>query len=186
MKAKVNKTNIQVVQDNIYSLAVTCVVTVTGPNLTLDPILAKLTGQPVLDETRHIAWAEVGEAVITGAGNLENKQKIIHAVGPRWGEPSARGKLANVTWRCLELAEKHELKSIALPPISVGTLGYPLESCARIMFEEIIDFTFEKPKHLKTIILCVDDTPNALDAFVAELKRQLEDLQENGEGTVRV
>lgn len=186
MKAKVNKITVQIVEGDIYRLPVAGIVTVTDPNLTVDPALLALTGADVAHETRQIAWADVGSAVITSAGRLENAQKIIHAVGPRWSDDNPRARLVRVTWNCLELAEEHELKSIALPPVSVGTLGYPLESCANVMIEQIIDYSFEKPRHLKTIVICVDQTPNALGIFQDELRRQLEELRESGEGHVHV
>lgn len=182
MKAKVNKVAIEVMHGDILNLSVAALVTVTDPNLALDPDLAALTGQEVIAQTREIAWADVGTAVITGAGALKNVEKIIHAVGPRWGEDGARAKLGLVTWQCLSLAEEHHLESIVLPAISVGALGYPIENCAKTMLEQIIDFTFENLRSLKTVILCVPDT--ALDIFEREFQEQIEALREAGEGQV--
>jgi O-acetyl-ADP-ribose deacetylase len=187
MKAKVNKTSIQVVQGDIYGLQTGAIVTVTDPNLGLNPKLATLAGPEVQAEADYIGWCDIGSAVVTDAGKLTNVEKIIHAVGPKLAEDRSRGKLARVTWRSLELAEEHGLKSVALPPISVGTLGYPVEASAKIMIEQIIDFTFEKLKSLRTVIICVDDSiPNALQAFESEFKRQLAALKETGEGQVHV
>lgn len=187
MKAKVNKVTIQVTQGDILSLpvAVAGVVTVTDPNLTLEPDIMARAGGAVLAQTQHIGWADIGTAVITDAGALKSIEKIIHAVAPRLTDDSARAKLALVTWQALSLAEENGLKSLALPAISTGTLGYPLEACARIMCEQIIDFTFEKLKHLRRIVLCVE-TPNAQKIFDAELNRQIDELKETGEGTVTV
>lgn len=186
MKAKVNKVNIQISQENLLSLPVAAIVTVTDLNLHVDPALLARTGPIVQSQTEVIRWSDVGTAIITDAGTLKTATKIIHAVGPRWGEDSARAKLALVTWRCLELAEQHGLKSIALPPISTGSLGYPLENCALTMLEQIIDFTFEKLRSLRSIILCVGDAPNALNIFETEFSRLLEELKETGEGQVHV
>jgi O-acetyl-ADP-ribose deacetylase len=186
MKAKVNKVNVQIVQGNILSLSVAAIVAVTDPNLRIDPLLLSKTGASVQAQTEQVRWSDVGTAIITDAGAMKNVSKIIHAVGPRWADEGARAKLALVTWECLSLAEEHELKSIALPPISVGALGYPLENCAKTMLQQIIDFTFEKLKHLKTITVCVDDTPNALKIFETEFEHQLEELKATGEGQVLV
>jgi O-acetyl-ADP-ribose deacetylase (regulator of RNase III) len=122
--------------------------------------------------------------VITPAGNL-SFSKIIHAAGPRWGEGSERGKLVSTVLRCLDLAEEAGLKSLAIPPISTGAMGFPLESCARIMLSEIIDYTFEALKHLRTIYIVVGDAL-ALDVFNNEFSRLIEQLQSAGEGKVRV
>lgn len=184
MKAKVNRVTISLVQDNLLSLAADALVNSTDPNLSLSPALATKAGSEVLQACKTIGWCDVGEAVITSAGNL-SAQKIIHAVGPRWGEGSERGKLANVTLRCLQLAEEAHLKSIVLPAISIGSLGYPVENCARTMLSQIIDFTFENPRFLKIIILCLDEL-SAMKIFQDEFHRQLEELRETGEGGVAV
>ncbi len=184
MKAKVNKLTIQIVQADILSLPVNGIVTATDPNLTLSPELAPRVGADVQRERREIGWVDIGSAAITSAGNLPF-EKIIHAVGPRWGEGSERGKLANVTLHALQLAENNQLKSIAIPAISTGALGYPLENCAKTMLTQIVDFTFEDLKHLRTIIVCVD-TPLAFEIFKAEFDRQLQELKESGDGKVKV
>lgn len=185
MKAKINKITVDIVQDDILTLQVDCIVTVTDPNLHVDPALLAVAGETVTEQTRLIGWSNVGTSVITGAGDMLTVKKIIHTVGPRLGEDQARGKLARATWQCLELADANDVSSIALPPISTGTLGYPMEASAKIMIEQIIDFTFEKLKSLRRITICVDDTQNARDIFDAEFRRQLDELKNAGEGQVR-
>lgn len=184
MRVKVNNISLEVTQNNILTLAVEAIVVVTDPNLSLSETLLALVGEQVREQTSQIAWADVGEAVITDAGNLTNIRKIIHAVGPRWGEGSERGKLGNVTWECLLVAEKHGLKSVALPAISVGTLGYPLEACSKIMISRVIDFTFERLHNLQNIILCLSN-PSEFQTFRDEFNRQIQDLRETGEGKIR-
>lgn len=184
MKVKVNKVTIQIVQADILTLAVNAVVNSTDPNLHLSPPLVLKAGFKLQDEVNAIGWCDIGDAVITAAGDLPY-QKIIHAVGPRWGEGSERGKLANVTLACLRLAEEYHLKSLALPAISAGVLGYPLENCARTMITQIIDYTFENPRYLKLIMICLDNL-TALTVFQKELELQVEQLKAAGEGEVTV
>jgi O-acetyl-ADP-ribose deacetylase (regulator of RNase III) len=183
MKAKINKVTIQIVQGDMLTLPVDGLVTVTDPNLTVEPRLASLTGRSVVAQTADIGWCDVGSAAITDAGDLPEVRKIIHAVGPRWGEGAERGKLGNVTWLCLSLAEDNGLKSIALPAISVGALGYPVENCATTMLTKIIDFTFEDLRVVRKIMLCLPDEAQ-FKAFRAEFQRQLQDLRETGEGQI--
>ena len=184
MKAQVNRVSVQIVREDILSLPVAAVVVTTDVNLSVSPTLVARAGASVRRECIQIGWCEVASAVITGAGELQ-AEKIIHAVGPRWGEGSERGKLANVTLSCLRLAEQNRLKSLAMPPISTGALGYPLENCAKTMLSQIIDFTFEGLKHLRQVIVCVD-TPVALDVFNQEFSLQLRELQATGEGKLKV
>lgn len=183
MKAKINKVNIRITQDNLFASPVSGVVRITDPNLSLSPQLAEQAGSAVTEACQEIGWCAVGSAVITTAGKLPF-EKLIHAVAPRWGEGSERGKLANLTLKCLRLAEDHQLKSIALPAISTGALGYPLESCARITLEQIIDFTFEDLRYLRTVVICLDNAL-AVDTFNAELARRLDILQASGTGKVK-
>ena len=79
-----------------------------------------------------------GGAVATSAGSLP-AQHIFHAVGPiyhdgRHGEPE---QLANCYRNCLDLAERHGLRTISFPAISTGAYGYPLEEAAGIAIETI-------------------------------------------------
>jgi O-acetyl-ADP-ribose deacetylase (regulator of RNase III) len=184
MKAKVNKVTIQIAQDDLLAQTVACLVNPTDPNLFVNPALSALAGPSLQQACNAIGWCEVGSAVITDAGDMK-MEKIIHAVGPRWGEGSERGKLANVTLQCLRLAEQSRLKSLAIPAISTGTLGYPMENCAKTMLAQIINFTFDAPRFLRMIIVCLDN-PLAYQIFKAEFMTQLEDLKEAGEGEVTV
>jgi len=184
MKAKINKVTINITLDNILLLEVDGLVNSTDPNLSLPDELVKLGGLELEKQVTKLVWCDVGDAQITDSGDMVNVKKIIHAVGPRWGEGSERGKLANATWATLSLAEENKLKSLALPAISVGTLGYPVENCARTMLEQIIDFTFEKLKSVRTITICLD-SEHFLEIFRKEFKRQLESLKNSGEGKIR-
>lgn len=184
MKAKINKVTIQIVLDDLLNSSAGAMVNATDTNLSLPPLLAAKGGTSLQEECRAIGWCDVGAAVITGAGDLAF-ERIIHAVGPRWGEGSERAKLALATLHSLQLAEGSKIKSIAIPPISTGTLGYPLENCAKVMLSQIIDYTFENLKHLRTIILCTDSQP-AFAVFLNEFRQQIQDLKVSGEGEVKV
>jgi len=185
MKAKINKISIEIVRGDIRSLDVDGLVVVTDPGLSVDDDLVAIAGTEVADELALIGWSAVGTAVVTKAGQLDAVKNIIHAVSPRWGEESARGKLENVTWACVNVAEENALTSLAIPAISVGTLGYPVEASAKITIARVIDFTFEKTKHLRHILFYSNDE-TTFSVFRDEFKRQIEDLRETGEGKVRV
>jgi O-acetyl-ADP-ribose deacetylase (regulator of RNase III) len=156
----------------------------TDTNLHLSPTLAAKAGPEVQQICAAIGWCETGYAVVTDAGDLP-VEKIIHVVGPHWGEGSERGKLASATLECLRLAEENRLKSIALPAISVGVLGYPAENCAKTMLPHVIDFPFEDPRYLRTIVVCLDD-PLVYSIFKAEFAAQIQELKEAGDGEVKV
>ncbi len=184
MKAKVNKVTIKIAHDDLLTVPVAGIVNSTDPNLHIPSDMATKAGPSLEQACSVIGWCDVGSAVITDAGAMQ-VEKIIHAVGPRWGEGSERGKLANVTLECLRLADKNRLKSLAIPAISTGILGYPVENCAKTMLQQIIDFTFDDPRHLRTIIICLNNA-DAYQIFLQEFQAQLEDLKEAGEGEVTV
>ncbi|KAL2302153.1 hypothetical protein Nmel_009570 [Mimus melanotis] len=96
---------------------------------------------------RKLGNLQPGCAVITGAGKLPCKN-VIHAVGPRWNEKESQ----KCTWllkktvkKCLQLAEAHKHCSIALPAISGGIFGFPLEVCTYSIVSSIKE-TLEESK----------------------------------------
>ncbi len=182
MKAKVNRITIQVVEADLFSLSVAAVVNATTTDLALSQDLASRVGVEVQRECARIGFVDVGSAIMTSAGNLI-AEKLIHTAGPRWGEGSERGKLMLCVQECLRLCENNKLKSIAFPAISIGALGYPVENCAVTMLTQIVDYTFEDLKHLRTVVMCLNDA-NAASIFKRELQRQIEELQETGDAKV--
>ncbi|XP_059822321.1 protein mono-ADP-ribosyltransferase PARP14-like [Hypanus sabinus] len=76
-----------------------------------------------------------GEAVLTESGRLPCSA-VIHAVGPRWSatDPNtAKMRLRSAVEKSLHLAETYNFKSIAIPAISSGIFGFPLDLCAEII-----------------------------------------------------
>jgi O-acetyl-ADP-ribose deacetylase (regulator of RNase III) len=169
MKAKINKVTLQVTEGDLFSLKVAAPVHDTTTDLALPPRLLA-AGFELQREIAEIGFCAVGSAVITTAGSLPF-EKIIHTAGPRWGEGSERGKLMSATYECLLLAETYQLRSIAFPAISTGAMGYPIENCAKTMITQVIDYTYEGLRFLKTIIFCPHD-PIAAAVFRAELREQ--------------
>jgi O-acetyl-ADP-ribose deacetylase (regulator of RNase III) len=92
------------------------------------------------------------------------------------GEGSESGKLANAVRASLNRAEEHRLHSIALPAISTGIFGYPLEGCADVMLRVIIDYTFEDLETLDQIVVCLYDA-RAFNIFAAEFEKKLGELK---------
>ena len=72
------------------------------------------------------------DGAIHRAGGPESH--VIHTAGPRWhgGDRNEREQLASCYRSCLELAERHGLRTIAFPSISTGVYGYPVEDAARV------------------------------------------------------
>jgi O-acetyl-ADP-ribose deacetylase (regulator of RNase III) len=180
MKAVLNDVTVELLQGDITDLAVDAIVNAANSQLILGAGVAgairRKGGPSIQDECLQIGHCDVGEAVITGGGNLLARH-VIHAVGPRMGEGSEAGKLANAVRSSLGLAEQHGLASIAFPAISTGVFGYPLESCADVMLRVILDYTFEDLETLNHIIICLYDD-RAFSIFTAELQKKLHEIQD--------
>jgi Ca-activated chloride channel homolog len=81
----------------------------------------------------------VGDAVATPGFRL-NVAHIIHAVGPRYGVdvPSAE-LLAAAHRRAIEVADDLGCTALALPALSTGIFGYPLDEAAPIALAAVRD-----------------------------------------------
>lgn len=84
-------------------------------------------GEEKLTEAcRAIGECELGKAVITDGFDLPAKY-IIHAVCPKWygGDMNEKELLRSAYLNSLNLAIRHQLKSISFPLLSTGNYGYP-------------------------------------------------------------
>jgi O-acetyl-ADP-ribose deacetylase len=74
-----------------------------------------------------------GEARITLAFGALHCRYVIHTVGPVYTKQVSSEPLLSGAYRsCLELANEHDLHTIAFPAISCGVFGYPLAEAAPI------------------------------------------------------
>ncbi len=180
METRINGITVALAQGDITELDCDAIVNAANSQLLLGSGVAgairRKGGPSIQEECLQIGSCEVGQAVITGAGELKARH-VIHAVGPRMGEGGERGKLASAVRASLALAEEHALESIAFPAISTGVFGFPLEACASVMLRVLIDHTFEEHPHLKRIVVCLFDT-HAYEVFAQEYRARLADLPE--------
>ncbi|XP_075613237.1 protein mono-ADP-ribosyltransferase PARP14 isoform X2 [Balearica regulorum gibbericeps] len=119
-----------------------------------------------------------GCAVITGAGKLPCKN-VIHAVGPRWSKFEAEKcvyLLRKTVKKSLQLAETYNHRSIALPAISGGIFGFPLELCTYSIVSSIKETLEESmgDSSLKEVHL-VDFAEINIQAFIKALTEVFSD-----------
>lgn len=99
----------------------------------------RAAGPELERECRPLAPIRCGQAVITGAHRLPNRN-VIHCLGPVYGvDRPAERLLADCYRNALALADGHGLTSIAFPAISTGAFGYPLEPAAEIAIGTVFD-----------------------------------------------
>jgi O-acetyl-ADP-ribose deacetylase (regulator of RNase III) len=70
------------------------------------------------------------------------------------------------------VADANGLAVVALPAISTGIFGYPMDDCARIMIRTIRDHLSQPGVGLDEVILCLYGQ-EAYDVFAVELARQM-------------
>src|SRR5215467_14112323 len=80
-------------------------------------------GAIIQQESDKIGYVQVGSAVITTSGKLPCNA-VIHTVGPRMGEGNEDSKLRKAVQSSLKLAADQGFKSISMPAISSGILGF--------------------------------------------------------------
>jgi O-acetyl-ADP-ribose deacetylase (regulator of RNase III) len=109
----------------------------------VDGAIHRAAGPGLAEDCRRIRERQggcaTGEAVITGAGRLKAKH-VIHTPGPVWhgGDRREPELLANCYRNSLRLAEQHGCRSIALPSISTGVYGYPIEKAVQVVFDTVL------------------------------------------------
>ena len=168
----IDKTQLELVEGDITDLDVDVIVNAANEQLKLGTGVAgairQKGGPSIQEECNRIGGTPVGTAVMTGAGHLKAKQ-VIHAVGPKKGEGEEDRKLASAVRASLALAERQGMRSIALPAISAGNFGFPMDRCARIMLTEIQRYIQGGTK-LEQVTVCLYGD-EAFDTFKRELRR---------------
>lgn len=174
MEYKIGRTTIKLYQGDITELDTEAIVNAANVSLIMGGGVAgairRKGGPSIQEECHRIGGTSVGQAVVTGAGNLKAKY-VIHAVGPRYGEGDEDEKLKNATLNALKRAQEKRMKSIALPAISTGIFGFPLDRAAKIMVKTVKDF-LAISSSLKLIVFALFDK-EVYDIFAKELKKQL-------------
>jgi len=158
MNLDINNSRIELIRGDITEQEVDAIVNAANAALAggggVDGAIHRRGGEAIMRETRekYPEGCPTGSAVVGYAGNL-NATFVFHAVGPRWingrsGEPDL---LRSAYRTCLELAVKHNCRSIAFPSISTGVYGYPIQQAAPLAIKTVVDFLRENPLPLRLI-----------------------------------
>ena len=134
-------------------------------------------GRSILEECYKIGGCPIGDAVVTGAGNLKARF-VIHAVGPVYEEGSdleaeyLEGAYVNSLRRATELG----IHSVAFPSLSTGAFCYPLTLAAPVALRAIIGYLRDTPAHgltLVRLVLYPAEQPQAFGIYREALGRIL-------------
>lgn len=140
----------------------------------VDGAIHRRGGPEIMAETerRYPQGCPTGQAVVSTAGKLAAKY-VIHAVGPRWsGGQRGEAELLQSAYRhSLQLAGDQNCRSIALPALSTGAYGYPLEAASRIALATVIEFVQSEGGMLERVsfVLFSDDVYQVFAATLCDL-----------------
>ena len=90
-------------------------------------------GPSIQQECDAIAPIAVGDAAVTGAGELRARFVIHAAAIDEPGSAASEAYLRSAFQRSLELAAERGCRSLAAPAIGTGVGGLSLQRCAEIM-----------------------------------------------------
>ena len=92
-------------------------------------------GPEIQEECNALGPIAVGDAAVTGAGDLPARW-VIHAAGMPPGGSATESSIHTSVRRGLDLAHRKECRTIAIPAIGAGIGGFPVQRCAEILVAE--------------------------------------------------
>jgi len=178
MQIQIDHTTLELAQADITELTTDAIVNAANEHLAhgggVAGVISRKGGPAIQRESN--AWVRqhgpvrTGSAAITSGGQLKARH-VIHAVGPIYdGTPRSAELLGSAVRAALQVADDRGLKSIALPAISTGIFGYPMEEAAQVMLQAAIEYLKGKTG-LERVIFCLYSR-RAFDVFVRELAVQ--------------
>ena len=104
----------------------------------VDGAIHRAAGPRLLEHCRSLDGCPTGAAVVTPGFDLPARW-IIHTVGPVWhgGQSGEAELLASCYRSALACADEVGASTLAIPAISTGLYGYPIEPAAAIAGEAV-------------------------------------------------
>ncbi|KAH3787234.1 hypothetical protein DPMN_165354 [Dreissena polymorpha] len=141
-------------------------------------LLSKARGREMDEECRRFIRTngklKTTEVMHTSGGGALHTSNIIHAAGPMWISASFREKfmrqLTQTFLNCFTYANNRLwIKSLALPTISTGVYGAPLDICVRCFLYAALLFTNSNPeseRRLADVRLVNNDAESTVTSIV--------------------
>ena len=149
-----------------------------GGNGTDGTIHAK-GGTSIIEECRKIGGCPIGDAVVTGAGDLAARY-VIHAVGPVWDTEKderltkllLRAAYQNTMRRAAEIG----VKSVSIPAISTGAFAVPFDWAIPIAVRTVLDFLDKEDSSLEIVrhVVYTREQESVEAKFKAEIDAEIE------------
>lgn len=173
MQTRIADVTIGLVRGDICDRAVEAIVNAANDHLWMGGGVAgaiKRRGGPEIErEAISQGPIAVGAAVATTGGALAAKH-VIHGAVMCQDLRTDEAKIRQATTSALDIASKMGLTSIAFPALGTGVGGFPLEQCARVMFEAVAQHV-RLGTSLRSVEFVLYDQAG-YDAFQAVLKER--------------
>ena len=166
------KGELEILQGDITNQTTDAIVNAANSDLILGAgvagAIARKGGPSIQEECNRHGPINVGEAALTGAGNLRCKW-VIHAAGMALGRPVTASALESCTRASLDLCREHNISSISFPAIGAGIGGLDRNICAETMLKVARQYLeqFDTPKK---IVFVLYDKPS-FDIFQKTLRK---------------
>ncbi|CAG2200838.1 unnamed protein product [Mytilus edulis] len=166
---------IKIVKGELAKMRADAIVNTTSKGLQLNQgaVSASLLrdgGRRLQDECskKYPQGVDYGEVAVTSGGNL-NCNIVCHGCLDQWN-PGGIKVLEKFINGCLSEAEGKRCKSIAMPAMGTGKLGYPRALVAKHMFDTVHQYSSWNPNSCITKVMFVlyDKDDQTVKAFEAE------------------
>ena len=123
--------------------------------------IRRVAGPAVQDECAAIGTVPLGTAVVTTGGNLKAPWIIHAAVNPLglWADAKS---VRNATRAALKKAEEKGVRKLAFPAIGTGAGALPVERCADILIDEVLQHCSGETKLEEVVFVLYDEKPFAI------------------------
>ncbi len=175
MQISVHGRTLELIEGDITQQQVDAVVNAANSALAggsgVNGAIQRRGGGAIMADTarRYPHGCPTGSAVLSVAGDLPARW-VIHAVGPIWkGGQAGEGQLLAGAYRAaFELASAQGCKSVALPALSCGVYGFPIDQASRIALATAKTFLEQDPtlELLRFVLM----GPGMYGAFAAALE----------------
>ena len=133
-------------------------------------------GGPIIDEESR-AWVRehgpvgAGQAAVTSAGDMPASD-VVHVVGPVYAAgQDNEARLSQAVRAALDTVQHLGASSVALPAISAGIYGYPIDEATAIIADTVSTWLTANPGVLTEVRLVAFGSETA-DGFRAALRAQ--------------
>jgi len=173
MKLKLGAASVEIEKGDISVMEVDAVVNAANTSLAMGTgvagALKKRGGVVIEEEAMLLGPVEVGEAVLTTAGNLRATH-VIHAAVMGTDLKTDAATIGKTTQAVLAVAVKHKLSTLALPALGTGVGHVPPAESAEAMLGAVLAHLKAGSSSLKRVVFVLyqDD---AHRVFVDTLKR---------------